>query len=95
MKGKNVIEPGYEAGSEYCTGCKKIKYKGSITVVYCREYGVGIKLHDTEDIYYRCQACLDSEIKEQSPQLEYEKKRFDKHKQSPTYFGDHSLTQSE
>jgi hypothetical protein len=96
MKGKNVIEPGYEAGSEHCGECEKQTTEKESEVLFydCLGFRAVLAFDEDKGENQRCQACLDSEIKELSPQLEYEKKRFDKHKQSPTYYGDHSSMQS-
>ena len=62
MKGKNLIEPGYEAGSEICLGC--LCQKGiNHYAVKCSVYS--IKLKECEESFIRCKQCLESEVKSQ------------------------------
>jgi hypothetical protein len=60
-----IIKPGCEAWSEYCTGCAKLATR-EMGFPPCREFNSPLASNGNSKnpLWYRCQACKDSEIKE-------------------------------
>lgn len=57
MKGKSLIEPGYEANSKFCDGCKLKKD------FFCLAFDELLEAASWHE-YERCKPCLESEVKQ-------------------------------